>query len=100
MLNRKHSSKNSAASQLEICIVDEARTRDSHLAQHIRFWQCCNQQLRNLARRFAQRLCQVARIIAMRCQLGTFNKNLGLGEIRRNLAQRLRKQLGQMGFEI
>ena len=84
--------------------IDESRPGDLHLLDRVGFRQCRDQRLRDVARRFAQRLGQlhrqIAGVIAMRCQLGTLDEYLGLCCVGSDLAQRLREQFGQMGFEI
>jgi hypothetical protein len=84
--------------------IDEARPRDLHLFDDPGFRQRRDQRMRDIARRFAQRFGQlhrqIAGVVAMGCQFGTFDQNLGLGCPGGNLAQGLREQFGQMDFEI
>ena len=85
--------------------IDEARPGDLQFLDDIGFRQRRDQRLRDVARRFAQRLGQlhrqIAGVIAMRRQLGALDQYLDLlPGIGSNLAQRLREQFGQMGFEI
>ena len=62
--------------------IDEARPRDLHLLYDFGFRQRRDQRMRDIARRFAQRFGQlhrqIAGIVAMGCQLGPLDENLGL----------------------
>ena len=84
--------------------IDEARARDLHFLDDLGFRQRRDQRIGDVARRFAQRLGQlhrqVAGVIAMRGLLGTFDEDGRADMVGRNLAQSLREQIGQMGFEI
>ena len=84
--------------------IDETRARDFDFLDDLGLRQCRDQRIRNIARRLAQRLGQlhrqVAGVIAMRGLLGTFDENGRATLIGRHLAQSLREQIGQMGFEI
>ena len=84
--------------------IDETGTGDFHFFNHSGSGQGIDQGLRDAARGLAQWLGQLhgqaTGIIAMRRLFGAFDNNIGWYGFGGDSPQRLREQIGQMGFEI